>query len=229
MQVSYHLARLVNTVRSAKSWLLVPVLVVATVSCGGGGTAVDNSSQTDPPSPALVNTLIYDGREFALTHGLEEVFRSSTNHANSELNIANDEFALTVIDVGFRRTEIWRPRDETAWAYFNINSPGPNATIGTSGLKAGTYEWQPDSVDENSTAMIGRSFFFDARLAIDLNGDGQVESADGEFLDVVGGSVNVDIVGPEYVVSFQFELENGRSAQGAFRGDFIQINRALAR
>jgi hypothetical protein len=163
------------------------------------------------------NQVNYGGQIYALSAGLEEVFRPDDNHSSSQLNISNGEFYSVQVPLMGQLKLIWRARNATVWLYVNMYSPG------TAALSGGTFSFAPRNTNEDDPVLASSYFFKKGKFAIDLNGDGQIESDDEEFLNVTGGTMTLTVSGALYTVEFNWTLENGVNATGSFSGDFSQV------
>ena len=183
---------------------------------------LNDAPQNPPASTPGDNSLNYGGQLYALTHGLDEQFAfrpvtGNDTHRSGQLNVANGEFFSTLIAVGLVDTLIWRPRDATVWLRADLHTPGADDFTNA------RFSYVMDSVDEDGAAVAGLNFFNDARFGVDINNDGDIESEDGEFLDVVGGTIDVSKAGGISTISFELLLENGVTVTGNFRGNVIVV------
>jgi len=183
--------------------------------------AVGVSPAIVPDNTVSSNSLLYGGQPYALTHGFEEQFRFrptvGDTHRASEFNVADGEFFVTTITTTTPVVQVWRPRSASVWLRVNLYSPGPDD------FASATFEYEPDDTDEDGPLVSGRYFFQEAVLGVDINGDGDIESDDAEFLDVIAGSISVVKDSPITTFTFELNLENGVAVSGAFAGDFITI------
>lgn len=174
-----------------------------------------------PGSPPPTDAVTFEGSTIPLTHGFEEAFsyrptQRGDTHSASQLQVADDEFTPLVITSPITGAlTIWRPVDATVWLRADLRSPGGD------GIQSATFEYEPDSVDENGPGVAGRHFFNEARFGVDLNGDADIDSDDDEFLDVVGGTIELEwLGGREARFTFDLQIEGGRTAVGSFEGSF---------
>jgi hypothetical protein len=104
------------------------------------------------------------------------------------------------------------------WLRASIHTPGPGE------FTSATFTYEPESTDEDGPAVAGRNFFQDGSFGVDINNDGAIESADGESLDITGGTIAISKSGEIYSVSFNISLENGVDVSGTFSGDFLTVS-----
>jgi len=175
------------------------------------------SSEDSSNEDKTDNQVNYDGTTYELSAGLEEVFQPDDNHSSSQINITNGEFYTTQVVLFGNLTWIWRAREASVWLYVNMYSPG------TTEFSEGTFSFAPRETDEDDPALANTYFFKKGKFAIDLNNDGQIESDDNEFLEVIGGTMTLTQNGAVYTVTFNWTLENGVNATGSFTGDFNQV------
>lgn len=184
------------------------------VGCSGSGSSSDSPGQSG-------DYLNYGGQSYSLRTGLDVAYKPSDHHSKSELALTDGsfyQFQLIFIS-SFTPVWVWRARGGSVWIRGDFLSPGTT----TDGLRAGTYVYQSEDVDENSQALADVFFFNDARMGVDINNDGYIESDDNEFLDVVGGTVTLTESGTRLIVEFSVQLENGVSVSGSYSGDLAHV------
>ncbi|BDD11790.1 hypothetical protein FUAX_42220 (plasmid) [Fulvitalea axinellae] len=95
-------------------------------------------------------------------------------------------------------------------------------SLGTEKFVPGTFEYidgqtaTPDDVKDIS-------FFYPALAVIDSNDDGKFTQTDTSF-PIKGGKVTVSGTSPNYEVSYEVTLDNGKTMKGSFSGAFKSID-----
>jgi len=177
------------------------------------------SNEPNPPVNAS-QSLNFGGTTYALTTGFEETFRyrpdSGDNHSQAEMSVADDVFLIFIfqpigLSPGFTT---WSPAEETVWLRADLFAPGGN------GVVTGTYNYVPDSTDDESASLIGQSFFQDGHVHVDINGDGEIEDDDNEKLEITGGTITIERLGNTTRMTFNVTLENGVPVSGSYEGSF---------
>ena len=165
----------------------------------------------------LTNQVLYGERLYSLRAGLEEVYRPDANHSNSQLNLTDGEFYSTQVTVFGSLNLIWRARDAAVWFYVDMYSPG------TGGFRGGEFSYVPDDTNADDDRLANDFFFKDGKFAVDIDGNGTLDSDSGEFLNIIEGRMVIEQTGNVYKLDFTFILENGVKAIGSFTGDFAQV------
>jgi len=162
------------------------------------------------------NSILYNRQFYKITSGLEEVYKPKDYHSHSELNLSNGQFFVTQVDsITSRVVYVRRPRGASFWLYTQMYSPG------TSGFRAGMFSYAPADVDEGDPSLAQQFYFKKARVAFDINRNGDLDSS--EYLDVVNGRISVAGANHNYRFSFDLYLENGQRTVGTFAGRFPPV------
>ncbi len=215
--MQYDLSNIVFTDRNNMSLSVNQSLSLACVRQGEKGATPEV-----PTAPAGDNALSYGSAVYGLTHGFEESFsyrpvQQNDTHSASDFSVADAPFTPTTIAVGLNPAQtIWRPTGGTVWFEARLFAPGGS-------FQSATFDYEPDSTDEKGPTVSGRFFFQKAKLGVDINQNGSIDSEDGEFIDVVGGSITVNRVAgsDNATMSFDVTLADGMTLAGNFSGQFV--------
>jgi hypothetical protein len=102
------------------------------------------------------------------------------------------------------------------------------ASAGASEFKTGTFQYMNDDEDDNlSDAQLeakykDKSFFVDARVYIDTNGNKKLKEE--TPIRANGGTVKVAKSGNTYTIEYNLTLENGKTLKGRNASTFTKVN-----
>jgi len=162
------------------------------------------------------NILQYGEKEFSMSQGMEEVYKTKENHSASGINLTDGEFYQTQIWISGTINLIWRARNASVWLYLDCYAPGD------SGLTSGTYEFMPKNTDPNNQALAGTYFYKKGKLAIDLNQNGKLDKGS-EFIKITDGIIKISVSGDTYDLEYNLILENSVKVLGNFTGNLDQV------
>lgn len=188
-----------------RSLSLLSLLIFA--ACSGEGTG-----SVGQPSG---NALTYNGTSYPLAQGLADVYADTANHYNIDFALTDGYFTpFTDYGSGFPIT-IWLTNEARVEFSVELYSPGQDT------FRTGTFFYSPvtdEGVDDPS--LVG-AYFFNAASYVGFDIDGDNEVAESEEVAVVGGSVTVTGVAPNYQLAFDLQLANGLTVTGSYAGEFI--------
>lgn len=182
--------------------LLIAVVLIASVFTGckkdNGDDELDTGSN---------NQLEYNGTKYPLKTGFVTNYGADENHINYDFIMVDGALGS--------EGEI---ENASAAIYLELFSAG------TTAFKMGTYQFitVSDDDDYGDAKFLNKNFFADAEIAIDKNGNKQID--DNEFISVVGGTVTVSGTPHKYTVEFDLSLEDNKKAKGKFAGDFTYFD-----
>ncbi len=142
------------------------------------------------------NHLKYDGTEYNLGQGFLE------NYGLVDESIYNLDLILLSSSITIYETqgEIDSASGSGAIIYFEMYTS--SATV----LEAGTYQYDESSMDAMS--------FDYADFALDFD----VETEEGEWIEITAGTVTVSKDGNTYTITFDCTAEGGKKVTGSFKG-----------
>jgi|GEM_PF-6363592 len=192
--------------------LAIAFLLAACSSEGGPDEAVQPSDPppSNPPSAgegAVAGEVTYAGVSYPIVAGQVEEYRSES-HSRVDATFTDGAFFPIVVG----NVTFWSASSERAEWYAELFSPGRD------GFRDGTFE-HVANVDGAIVDPAARSTFFfgNAYVAIDQNGNGQVD--DDENIDVAGGTISVRANGRGGVqVELDVMLVDGQRVAGRYDG-----------
>ena len=188
-------------------------LALAVFSCSDDGDG-------DSVVPSAKNQVTYKNTQYPLENGLADVYGTidSDNHYNIDFSVSDGLFIPFLTDLGTGiLINLWTISDGTIEVAAELYSPG------TDGFKNGTFAYSSLSNDEvNDASFIGKYFFNEAYVAIDVNGDGDL--AEDEEIAVTGGTIEVSGTSPQYTLVYDLILADGETLQGSFSDEEFAVD-----
>lgn len=94
---------------------------------------------------------------------------------------------------------------------------------GCNRLTSGTYTFRTRNTDEDTTSLANTHFFKKGKFAVDLNRDGELKSANNEFLKITGVIIEIEVESGVYTIAYDLKLENDEVVTGTFSKGFDQV------
>lgn len=170
----------------------------------------------DPINPtAAPNQVSYNATKYSLQNGLLNNYGETDNHYNIDFSVSDGLFIPILNDLGNGfLTTIWLTSEATIEVAAELYAPG------TDGFRTGTFEYTslPES-EVDDVRLVGQYFFNEAYVAIDTNGD--VELDEDEEIRVIGGTIQVSGTYPRYTLVYDLALANGATLRGSYQDEFV--------
>ncbi|MCC9166928.1 hypothetical protein [Pontibacter harenae] len=193
-----------------------------------GFTFVSCSKDDDEDTtPSLNNQIEYNGTTYNIQTGIIEDWGSvGLSDGDEDLYISNDNVTHYNYDVSITDGTLQANSDgelenvgATVFVYAELLSPG------TTNFTTGTFsyiEYEDDLTQEQIDAKYNnKSFFEDAYIVIDANGNGTLDASDASSIAyATGGTITVSGSNNNYTVDYNLTLDNGRTIVGSYSGDF---------
>lgn len=212
-----------KTHRQSHFFSLVARSLGSSVLLGGLLAACSvSSSSTVPKLPSNPNSgLNYANQDYVVTEGLAEIQGEQAYHYQVDFRLTDGDFSFVLIPYYIGNflyyTNDWISRNNSIEVFAELYSDGATSFT-TANFDFAANE--DGSVGEPSRA--GQSYFQNAYLAIDVNGD--KETNEDEEIQVVGGTIILSGDAPNYTMSLDLQLTNGQPVKGSFQGDFLVVD-----
>lgn len=167
-------------------------------------------SDDDGDSSSILGTIRIENQTFDVNTALIGDF----GIASPLFDASHYNFDFTLTDAVFNLSNPQTNQDFTGTyiLYAELFSPG------TSGFQTGTFNYV-DDFDIEQSDIDGEFIFFASDLILDSNNDGVIDESDTEDA-VVSGSITVSGSGTNYTITYDVELESGKTINTSFSGNF---------
>jgi len=163
--------------------------------------------------PLASDGVVVDGERYPLSTAIGEVWGRTgiyPTHFNVDLTLADGRFLVTPIVVDGQDASVREPSEASAVLRAELYDPGAPSFAFADYIHVADPE-APGVID-------ALHFFTGARLGVDSDGSGEVETE--EMRDVVGGTIDFEGPSPDISLTFALVLEDGASVVGRYGGFF---------
>lgn len=178
-----------------------------------------SSDDEDTAEPEVKKSFTYDEKEYELKSGVindygdvDPLYSYEPTHFNYDFSITDGEYIFTEKSEN-SDYDYFELKNASVEVYFELFYP----SIST--FEAGTFEFI--SEEEITVDKIkNKAFFSHVEVWFDDNGNRKRDEIEDRWIDAVGGTVTIAGSGKNYTLVYELQLENGKTLQGEFTGEF---------